>query len=284
MNAKKGQRQHYVPQFLLRNWMGPDCKVGSFRKDLPGMPYSRLSPRATGYEEGVYSLKGVPEEDINAVEEKILGPIDSSSAQAINKILDSGFSEIDSEDVHWLLTLVASLELRRPAIIEDLKELAHSKMVEAIEDGSELAEMLLGIVECHPEITSNLPRKNLGLYISSYTRSLIEELRAFVLVDFKKMDLKNRTDHLLLSDFPIIRTNGLEDPNVVVALPLSPWQVVLGFKTPKARDELMSHNPPEILLSAINRDSLYQAITRIYALDETPRRFLEVSLGTERRG
>ena len=101
------------------------------------------------------------------MEEKILGPIDSSSAQAINKILDSGFSEIDYEDVHWLLTLVASLELRRPACIEGLKELAHSKMVEDIEDGSELAEMLLGIVELHPEITSNLRRKNLSLYISS---------------------------------------------------------------------------------------------------------------------
>ena len=174
---------------------------------------------------------------------------------------------------------MASLELRRPACIEGLKELEHSKMVEAIEDGSELAEMLLGIVELHPEITSNLPPKNLSLYISSYTRSLKEELRALVLVDFT-----DQRDHLLLSDFTIIRTNELEDPNVVVALPLSPCKAVLGLKTPKARYELMSHNPPEILLSAINRDSLYQAITRIYALDETPRSFLEVSLGTERRG
>ena len=71
MNAKKGQRQHYVPQFLLRNWMGPDCKVGSFRKDLPRMPYSRCSPKATGYERGVNSLKLVVREaDIDIVEEK----------------------------------------------------------------------------------------------------------------------------------------------------------------------------------------------------------------------
>ena len=94
MNAKKGQRQHYVPQFLLRNWMGPDCKVGSFRKDLPGMPYSRLSPRATGYEEGVYSLKGVPEEDINAVKRKFLGRLIAVVLRRLTRYLTLDFPRL----------------------------------------------------------------------------------------------------------------------------------------------------------------------------------------------
>ena len=284
MNERKGQKQHYVPKFLLRKWMGSDDKVGAFRKDIPGLPYSRLSPNGTGYERGTYSLEGVPEEDKNLVEDRVLKPIDDIGAKAINKILDSGFSEIDYTNVHWLLTLAASLELRRPARIEDLKEMARSIIVEDIEDGSEVARMALGILERHPEIANNLPRKNLGLYISSYARIMAEELHSFALIDFKKVDLKNRTDHLLLSDFPIIRTNGLEDPNVVVALPLSPWKVVLGFKTPEVRHEILSRNPPEILLSAMNRDSLYQATGRIYALDETPRSFLEVNLKADRGG
>ena len=173
MNKRKGQRQHYVPKFLLRKWMGPDDMIGAFRKDIPGLPYSRLSPKGTGYERGIYSLEGVPEEDKNLVEDRVFKLIDDIGAKAINKILDSGLSEIDSTDVHWFLTLAASLELRRPARIEDLKEIAHSKIVEDIEDGSELAEMVLGIVERHPEIASNLPLKNLGLYISSYTRILL---------------------------------------------------------------------------------------------------------------
>ena len=284
MNERKGQKQHYVPKFLLRKWMGSDDKVGWFRKDIPRMPYSRGSPKSTGLERGIYSFQGVAEADIDLVEEKVLKAIDDLGAKAIDKILESGFSEIDNKDVHRLLNIMASLELRRPDRIEDLKEIAHSKIVEDIEDGSELAEMFLGIVECHPEIVSNLPLKNLGLYISSQARMLAEELHAFLLVDFTKVNLTNQRDHLLLSDFPIIRTNGLEDPNVVVALPLSPWKAVLGFKTPDARYELMNRNPPKILLSAINRDSLHQATRRIYALDETPRSFLEVNLEADRPG
>ena len=279
MNVKKGQRQHYVPQFLLRNWRGPDCKVGSFRKDLPGMPYSRCGPKATGYERGVNSLKGVREADIDIVEEKVFGPIDNNSAQVINKLLKSGLSEMANEDVEWLLIFAASLELRHPDRIEGAEEIAYSAIVDGLDDGSELDRQVLEMMEKHPEIASNLPLKNLGPHILNQASILRKELPSFALMDFT-----NERDHLLLSDLPLIRTNGVEDPNVVVALPISPCKAVLGFKTPKARDELMSHNPPEILLSAINRDSLYQAITRIYALDETHRSFLEVSLGTERRG
>ncbi len=279
MNERKGQRQHYVPEFLLRKWMGSDDKVGSFRKDIPGLRYSRHSPKYTGFERGIYSFQGVAEADIDLVEEKVLKPIDDLGAKAINKILESGFSEIDNKNVYWLLTIMASLELRRPDRIESVEKIAYSVIADEIDDGSELARQLLEIVEKHPEIVSNLPLKNLGLHISSQANILRKELKSFALLDFT-----GERNHLLLSDFPIIRTNGLEDPNVVVALPLSPWKAVLGFKTPDARYELMNRNPHEILLSAINRESLRQATRRIYALDETPRSFLEVSLEAERQG
>lgn len=279
MNERRGQKQHYVPQFLLRKWESPDNRVGVFRKDIPGMPYSRRSPKSTGYEQGVYSLKGVRDADINIVEEKVLKAIDSSSAQVINKVLNYGLSEMSNKDVDWLLIFAAGLELRHPDHIESGEKIAYSVIADEIDDGSELARQLLEIVEKHPEIVSNLPRKNLGLHISSRANILRKELKSFALLDFT-----GERNHLLLSDSPLIRTNGLDDPNVVVVLPISPWKVVLGFKTAMARHTLLRSNSPANLLSAINKDSLHQTTRRIYALNDTPRRFLEVSLEAERQG
>ncbi len=161
------------------------------------------------------------------MEERVLSLIDSNSAQVINKLLKSGLSEMANKDVEWLYILVASLELRHPDHIESVKEMAYSVIADDIDDGFELTRQVLETMEKHPEIASNLPRKNLGLHISSRANILRKELRSLALMDFT-----DERDHLLLSDLPLIRTKGVEDPNVVVALPISPWKLVLGFKTP----------------------------------------------------
>ena len=126
------------------------------------MPYSRLSPKSTGYEQGVYSLEGVREADINIVEEKVFGPIDNNSAQVINKLLKSGLSEMANEDVEWLLIFAASLELRHPDRIEGAEEIAYSAIVDGLDDGSELDRQVLEMMEKHPKIASNSPLENLG--------------------------------------------------------------------------------------------------------------------------
>ena len=174
---------------------------------------------------------------------------------------------------------VASLELRHPDQIDNVKEIAYFVMNEDIEDGSEVAKQALEYTEQHPEIVNDLPIKNLGPHIWNRARISRQELMSITLLDFT-----DQRDHLLLSDYPLICTSGLDDPNVVVALPVSPQKVVLGFKTPMARHNLLGTRPLGTLLSAINRDSLLQTTKRIYALNESPRRFLEVSLEAERQG
>ena len=273
MNKRKGQKQHYVPQFLLRHWRGFDKKVGVFRKDVSGLPYSRLSPRSTGFEQGVYSFQGVPEEDIDLVEEKVMKPIDSNGAQVINKILESGLSEIYNKDIDWILVLIASLELRDPVHLQNMKEVVHSLMTDELEGGSQLETELLKFIEGHPEISSNLLLRKLGSYIHDRAQIFKKELGYFGLVDFT-----GQRDYLLLSDYPCIRTTGVGNPDVVLALPISPWKAILVFKTDEARQKLSGDIRHPYLLSAINRDSFHQATSRIYALDETPKHFLEAML------
>ena len=274
MDEKKGQKQHYVPQFLLRNWTGSDKKVGIFRKDVPGLPFSRRSPQSTGYDEGIYSFQGVKKPEINLVEERVMQPIDDHAAQVIDKLFKSGSSELSNEDVRWLFIFAESLEMRNPTKLKSMKDMADSLMTDDPEGGSELDREVLEFIKGHPELSSNLPLRILGPIICDRARIVQTELKYCGVVDFT-----GQRNHLLLSDSPCIRTTGVDDPNVVFALPLSPWKAVLGFKTTETQQKLLGDNHRGKLLSAINESSFAQTTRRIYALDETPRRFLEARLG-----
>ena len=205
-------------------------------------------------------------------------PIDDNSSKAINRILQSGSSdEVSNEDVDHLLMLVASLELRSPARIENIKDSFYSLMMDGLEDGSQSEKQLLAFLESHPGESRNLGLNAIVLGILDRKRILKKELRYFV------KDFTGQENHLLLSDYPCIRTTGVGDPNVILALPISPWKVLLGFKTTETLQMTLGVAPSATLLSAINKFSFSQTRTRIYALDERPRKFLEAHCGGERR-
>ncbi len=276
VSLKKDQKQHSVPQFLLRKWMGSDKKIGLFRKDVPGLPFSRRSPKATGFDRGSYSFQGVKAAEINLVEEQVMQPIDDNAARVIDKLLESGADKLSSEDVRWLFIFAESLEMRTPVKLKSMKDMAHSLMIDGLDSRSESDREILEFIEGHPELHGNLPLKNLGSIISDSARIVQSELKFCGVVDFT-----GQRNHLLLSDSPCIRTTGVADPGVVFALPLNPWKAVLGFKTMETQQRFLGDIPRGRLLSRINESSFAQTTRRIYALNETPRRFLETRLKAE---
>ena len=253
--------------------MGSDKKIGLFRKDVPGLPFARRSPKSTGFDRGIYSFQGVKAAEINLVEERVMQPIDSNAARVIDRLLKFGSAKLCSGDVRWLFIFAESLEMRNPTKLKSIKDMAHSLMTDDLEGGSESDRKILEFIEGHPELLSNLPLKNLGSITSDSARIVQTELKFCGVVDFT-----GQRNHLLLSDSPCIRTTGVADPDVVFALPLSPRKAVLGFKTRETQQKLLGDIPRGRLLSLINESSFAQTTRRIYALNETPRRFLEARL------
>ena len=273
MSSKKIQRQHFVPKFLLRCWSNSESKIGYFRMDKPGLPFSRTGLKYAGCDRGIYSLHGVKEEDINVVEERILSPIDDKAAKVIRKVIADDYYELSADDFQWLIQFQASLELRNPRRLRELQHMAQSRIEDSVVPKLKGDRDALEYLEGHPEFARNTVLRGLYVFIINYAQRFVTELKCWGVRKFPA-----GKKHLLLSDFPCIRTDGLRKPHAVFALPISPRKAVLGFKTKETQQMYLNHMAESELFTRINVSSLEQAEKYIYALDDTPRRFLRNSL------
>ena len=258
--------------------MGSDKKVGLFRKDVPSLPFSRHGPKHTAFDRGIYSFEGIKEAEINLVEKRVMSPIDNYAAKVIDRLLKFGPSGLSKNDLDWLFVFKASLEMRNPTRLKSMQDMAYSLITEDLTDRSEVEREVLEFIEDHPELHRNIPLQGLGPIICNTARRFRSYLKHWGVVEFT-----GRRKNLLLSDFPCIRTTGVGRPNAVFALPLSPRKAVLGFKTLETQQIYLGGMSRGELLSRINESSFAQTTRCIYALDETPRLFLERRLRSEVR-
>ena len=78
---------------------------------------------------------------------------------------------------------------------------------------------------------------------------------------------------LLLADHPCIFTTGIDDPNLVIALPITPKKAFMATQSEHVAN-IMRLQHPRDLATRLNESSLNQAQVRIYARDRSPERFL----------
>ena len=164
---------------------------------------------------------------------------------------------ISDEEFERLTIFAASLEMRNPKNIRKMKEMALSLLLDDLLPRYEDDRKLLEFIESNPEIVKervgNATLQNLDPIIGNTTRRFQTELKYWKVEDFT-----GGRKHLLLSDFPCIRTNGVGYPDVVFALPLSPWKALLGFKTVETQQKLLGDISRGLLVSRINESSLNQ--------------------------
>ena len=181
MGKEKGQKQHFVPEFFLKNWTDSDETVGVFRIDVPKLHFSRRSPGGAGYEHGLYSLKGVKETETNLVEEKVFGPIDNYAAPVIRRLLEFASPRLSGEEFEWLTIFAASLEMRNPKNIGEMKDMMDSELKDDPHLGDEVYRKLL---ESNSEIVTNETLQNLGVFIVNTARTFRTELKYWRVEDF----------------------------------------------------------------------------------------------------
>ena len=203
----------------------------------------------------------------------VFGPIDNYAAPVIRRLLEFASPRLSDEEFEWLTIFAASLEMRNPKNIEKMNEMVFTLLMD---DPHLRDEVYKNFFESNPEIVTNAPLQNLGGVIVNTARTFRTELKYWRVEDFT-----GGRKHLLLSDFPCIRTNGVGYPDVVFALPLSPWKALLGFKTLETQQLHLGNTSRGVLVSRINESSLNQTTSYIYAHDDEPRRFLEKRLRSE---
>ena len=275
-------RQHYIPQFLLRAWAETtaDKKVESFQLDLPHRQSSRLAPQSTAYENDLYSLTepevaGMKQQ---AVETDFLQRIDDLAARVLHKMATTGFADLTLEDgCNWVY-FIMSLRSRTPETVSRIHTEGSGYLKDSLDDKPEeydaisktsdpttLAEWterrFPGLIEnfgimsfpklvCNPEIGQKILRMKWWLW-----------------------NFRGQKNHLLLADRPCIFTKGIDDPDLVIALPIGPWKAFMAIKTDRVADSMRCQRLQDLLMR-INESSLGQAQSRVYARDASPRQFI----------
>ena len=86
---------------------------------------------------------------------------------------------------------------------------------------------------------------------------------------------------LLLADRPCIFTSGIDEPDLVIALPIAPKKAFMATQSDDV-DELMRRQHRRDFARNLNEFSVAQARVRIYAQDQSPARFIRNRLHRHR--
>lgn len=276
-------KHHYIPRFLLKAWAGADGKIETFRIDLPHLPSSRLTPKSTAYKDNLYALS-IPEVagiKRQAVETDFLQHVDNLAAKVLHKMTATGFAELTSEDCRAWMDFIMSLRPRAPEVVSRLhaegsKSLKASleerpEEYEAISEPDDPPTLTEWTDQQFPGLLENFGKMSLPSFVCN--REIRQKISGISGMKWWLWDFKGQKNHLLLADRPCIFTTGIDDSDLVIALPIGPWKAFMATKTEHIAN-IMRQQRLKDLVMRMNESSLSQAQIRVYARDASPHRFI----------
>jgi hypothetical protein len=275
-------RHHYVPQFLLRPWAEntADQKIEVFRLDLDHVPSSRRSPKHTAYEQDLYALSRpvIAGMEKQAIEKQFLKHIDNLGAHVRCKLEDQGLRTLTLDDrVDWARFLM-SLRLRQPSIVDMLRQESAEHLRATLATQPEQYEELAGIGD--PPTLEAWTEKNFPGLVENFGLSFFHELvdnprlgEKILSMKWWMWDFSDVPHDLLLADEPCIFTSGIDEPNLVIALPIAPKRAFMATQSDRVAN-VMRRQRPNDLATRLNESSVAQARVRVYARNQSPERFI----------
>lgn len=275
-------KNHYIPQFLLGAWayISTDGKIQTFRLDLKEFPTSRHTPKFTGFEDDLYALSKpfVAGMEKHAVEKNCLSQIDHQASIIHHKLVGEGLASLNIKELWGWVYFLMSLRLRQPQMIQKLTEEASTALKESL--STEPAEYETLAQEGDPQTLEEWTEKSFPGLVENFGLSFFHELVGNPKIANKIMKMKwwicdftGLKNELLIADDPCIFTKGIDDPNLIIALPISPTKAFLATQS-KEIAALIPRQDPNNLVIRLNESSLNQARIRIYARNKSPERFI----------
>ena len=272
-------RHHYVPQFLLRRWTNDVGKLQVFSQRNGRLVNTERAPRSTGFVDDLYAIAagifGLP---ADLIERKLFGTIDNKAAVALGK-LEAHEAFTHDDRIAWLFFL-SSLRIRQPDTLRFLRTAAmdHVRQSIAAKNKDAFAD------EDAPEaqwFEQNFPEGLETRSLTSWLPRMITHdgvLDAFENLFWFTREFAAEAPKLLLSDMPLHWDTGLEDPDLLIQLPLGPGRIFYGTRTEEAKQIINQMAVPDLVQRA-NRASLASSVEFIWASErDEARSFIETNL------
>jgi hypothetical protein len=251
-----------------------------FRLDLPKLCSDRHRPKHTGYEHDLYAFSepivaGVPK---HAVETLFLKHVDNLAAIVRKKLDEKGLRSLSQRDRSDWVRFLMSLRIRQPRIVLSLRNESADHLRKTLMDQPEQYEELAQLGE--PPTLIDWAEQHFPGLIENFGLSFFHELvdnpdignRIFKM-KWWIWDFSNQSHDLLLSDHPCIFTSQIDDPDLIVTLPITPKKAFMATQSERVAS-IMRRQDPKFLLMRMNESSLSQAVVRIYARNAASERFI----------
>ena len=169
----------------------------------------------------------------------------------------------------------------------DISEGASARRRQSDQDGGaqNLRESLLDDPEQYEVLADEEDAPTLEEWVEQHFPGLIENfgLSCFSgLIDNEELgiqlcwglcDFYNEKNELLLADNPCIFTGGIDAPELIVALPISPTKAFLATRGNRTAAKLRRLSPGTLVVQ-LNESSVVQSRARVYARTDAPMRFI----------
>ncbi len=264
-------KHHYIPQFYLKPWQGPDGKIAVFQRRSDGLIVSkRMHRKATGYERNLYRLPGVSPADEHKMESAFMAPIDDEAVRARDLLLGEMAPAGGRTRSAWS-RFILSMMLRSPEQVAAFKRY-YTDLVPTL----------------HPELQSKSaamrqdpnPTRDEDRAVQ-YDAPHIERSAMFAITTFIEhppaLDLFQRMHwmiidttsvrrRLMTSDRPVMLTQGVLQYAGHYALPISPTRLFFAATNVDFARQFASL-PRSKIVRLINTLVVGQARKYVYAVD-----------------
>jgi hypothetical protein len=223
---------HYVPQFHLKKWEGPDGMIVQWGR----IPYNGKLVRTpvtsaqTAYVAGLYSLKHVLPEEVQQIERQVFGAIETQAAPILDKLIDNGPAALSVKERYWWTMYLHAAVLRVPAIIEMMKTeglqrvrqglLEAQEEFDAVKAGSPETTLLEWAEKHYPGRVANFALK---VMVDMLNKDKV--IDRIIHLEWIVRDVSSASRLLLLGDDPFERFGDLFKAGTVISIPLSPTHV-----------------------------------------------------------
>ncbi|MBC7697996.1 MAG: DUF4238 domain-containing protein [Bacteroidia bacterium] len=272
------KKQHYVPIFLLKKWTNDKGLLSKFLYVHHKFEVTYRSPVQVGHKEKYLNFRYRKDLPSHYLESEINKKYDDEGAKVLEVLLTKGIETLTAEQEEQWSAFVASLLIRSPEIIDTRFRNKGEKFKALLNENPVEYEGLRN--DEHPQSVADFVEYINPGYIADIGLTVIPNVVDIVAsrimneMEWCVVNTQSNIYSFIIGDHPVILTAETTHPNCIVALPISPRHLFLASRPSVEWGKLMNITH-QILVKAVNFETVTRANSEVYSLDERQKDFIK---------
>lgn len=276
---------HYIPEFLLRGWVGEDGRLERFtRPHGANVHVRRVYPSQVGFERRLYDFAPYDEAKFSGLEHEFFQHIDNLAAKAKEKLLfdlnGEWSSELRSAWSRFLLSLVHRTPESIATYRQKLRNILNTFSPDTQQRWEEIRgaadpDLYLDYLALDPNYFDLTALRLLPQLIDNGNVGLFMNRMTWGVMRFTGCDRS-----LLISDYPLVISNGIDKPDGHIALALGPRELFVACHRRELFNFLTAQANRETVFN-YNKCVVQRARRFVAACDRRHARFIDNRFGSK---